>query len=174
MANSAIRKLPYHFSLHTGVAFIGKYLQRVQVNAPIGREFPVRYGVANTEALKSDLALPYLDKSAMGLNTGASSPTLRQAMDVHAVSWFEPALQMRRLFLGSPIYADLDDPPRNAGKRRRIKTVMQERMFKAARGVRHAGRWVLGLGESDRGFAVFERHQGQPRGQLRTGQLCTR
>ena len=41
---------------------------------------------------------------------------------------------------------------------RRIKTVMQELMFKAARMRHHAGRWVLGLGESDR---VFERHYGQ-------------
>jgi len=43
-------------------------------------------------------------------------------------------------------------------KRRRNKTVMQELMFKATRMIRHARRWVLGLGESDRGFAVFERH----------------
>jgi hypothetical protein len=52
-------------------------------------------------------------------------------------------------------------------KRRRIKTVMQELMFMAARMIRHAERWVLGLGESDRGFAVFERHYRQ----LSTGQL---
>ena len=48
---------------------------------------------------------------------------------------------------------------------------MQELMFKAARMIRHAGRWVLGLGESDRGFAVFERHYRQLSGQLSTGQL---
>ncbi|MBH2020810.1 MAG: helix-turn-helix domain-containing protein [Burkholderiales bacterium] len=32
---------------------------------------------------------------------------------------------------------------------------------KAARMIKHAGRWILGLGESDSGFAVFERHYGQ-------------
>ena len=42
-----------------------------------------------------------------------------------------------------------------------IKTVIQEMMFKAARLIRHAGRWVLGLGANDRGFAVFDRHYGQ-------------
>jgi hypothetical protein len=47
---------------------------------------------------------------------------------------------------------------RHTAKRRRIKTVMQELMFKAARMIRHAGRWFLGLGKSDSGFAVFERH----------------
>jgi hypothetical protein len=26
--------------------------------------------------------------------------------------------------------------------------------------IRHAGRWVLGLGANDRGFAVFDRHYG--------------
>jgi hypothetical protein len=38
---------------------------------------------------------------------------------------------------------------------------MHEMMFKAARMIKHAGRWILGLGESDSGFAVFERHYGQ-------------
>ena len=35
---------------------------------------------------------------------------------------------------------------------------MQEMIYKAARMMRHAGRWVLGLGANDSGFAVFERH----------------
>lgn len=56
-------------------------------------------------------------------------------------------------------------------KRRRIKTVMQELMLKAARIIRHARRWVLSLGERDRGFAVFERHYRPLSGQLSTGQL---
>lgn len=50
---------------------------------------------------------------------------------------------------------------RHAAKRRRIRTVMHEMMFKAARMIKHAGSWVLGLGESDSGFTVFERHYGQ-------------
>jgi hypothetical protein len=56
-------------------------------------------------------------------------------------------------------------PVRHAAKRRRIKTVMQEMMFKAARMIKHAERWIFGLRESDSGFAVFERHYGQ----LKTG-----
>jgi uncharacterized membrane protein len=56
-------------------------------------------------------------------------------------------------------------------KRRPIKTVMQELMLKAARIIRHARRWVLSLGERDRGFAVFERHYRQLSGQLRGAQL---
>ena len=52
-------------------------------------------------------------------------------------------------------------PVRRAAQRRRIRTVLQEMMFKAARMIRHAGRWVLGLGANDSGFAVFDRHYGQ-------------
>jgi hypothetical protein len=36
--------------------------------------------------------------------------------------------------------------------------VMHELMFKAARMVKHAPRWVLGLGANDAAFAVFQRH----------------
>ena len=36
-------------------------------------------------------------------------------------------------------------------------------MFKAARLIRHAGRWILGLGANDPGFAVFNRHYAQMR-----------
>ena len=60
--------------------------------------------------------------------------------------------------IGQNTLNEPDAPMRHVAKRRRIKTVMQELMFKAARMIRHAGRWVLGLGESDSGFAVFERH----------------
>jgi len=38
---------------------------------------------------------------------------------------------------------------------------MHEMMSKAARMIKHAGRWILGLGESDSGYTVFERHYGQ-------------
>jgi Mrp family chromosome partitioning ATPase len=37
---------------------------------------------------------------------------------------------------------------------------MQEMMYKAARMLKHAGRWVLGLGANDSGFDVFEQHYG--------------
>jgi hypothetical protein len=50
-----------------------------------------------------------------------------------------------------------DAPLRHAAKRRRMKTVMQELMFKAGRMIKHAGRWVLGLGANDSAHGVFER-----------------
>ncbi len=74
------------------------------------------------------------------------------------------AMNLLRL-IGQNTLHGPDAPVRRAAKRRRIKTVMQEMMFKAARMIKHAGRWILGLGESDSGFAVFERHHAQ----LRTG-----
>jgi len=52
-------------------------------------------------------------------------------------------------------------PVRHAAKRRRIRTVMQELMYKAGRMIKHAGRWVLGIGAHDSGFKVFDRLYGQ-------------
>ena len=46
---------------------------------------------------------------------------------------------------------------RHAVKRRRIKTVKREITFKAGRMIKHAGRWVLGLGANDSAHTVFER-----------------
>ena len=70
------------------------------------------------------------------------------------------ALNILRL-IGQNALTGKDAPIRHSAKRRRIKTVMQELMFKAARMIKHAGRWALGLGANDGGFAVFERHYGQ-------------
>jgi hypothetical protein len=72
------------------------------------------------------------------------------------------ALAMNLLrMIGQNTLNEPDSPVRHTAKRRRIRTVMHEMMFKAARMIKHAGRWILGLGESDSGFAVFERHYGQ-------------
>lgn len=46
MTEFLIKKLPYDLSSHAGLAFIGKYLKRVNVNALIDPKFPVRSGVA--------------------------------------------------------------------------------------------------------------------------------
>jgi len=70
------------------------------------------------------------------------------------------AMNLLRL-IGQNTLNDPDTPVRHTAQRRRIRTVMHEMMFKAARMIKHAGRWILGLGESDSGFAVFERHYGQ-------------
>jgi hypothetical protein len=119
MTDFIIKKLPYDLSSHAGLAFIGKYLKSVNVNSLIDPKFPVRSGVANSEILKSYLALLCMGKSdfdaiesfrdnaffkrALGLNVVPSSPTLRQRMDTHAASWFELAPQMNQLLLGSRI-----------------------------------------------------------------------
>ena len=106
-------------SSHAGLAFIGKYLKRVNVNALVDPLFPVRSGASNSDILKSYLALLCLGKSdfdaiesfrgnaffmrALGLGVVPSSPTLRQRMDTHAASWFDLAPQMNQLLLSSRI-----------------------------------------------------------------------
>ena len=72
------------------------------------------------------------------------------------------AMNLLRL-IGQHTLNEPDAPMRHSAKRRRIKTVLQEMMFKAARMIHHAGRWVLGLGANDSGYAVFERHYGHLR-----------
>jgi hypothetical protein len=72
------------------------------------------------------------------------------------------AMNLLRL-IGQYTLNHKDSPVRHKATRRRIKTVLQEMMYKAARMIHHAGRWVLGLGANDRGFAVFDRHYGQLR-----------
>ena len=67
------------------------------------------------------------------------------------------AMNLLRL-IGQHTLLGADAPIRHNAKRRRLKTVMQEVVYKAARMIRHAGQYVLGLGANDRSFAVFERH----------------
>ena len=67
------------------------------------------------------------------------------------------AMNLLRL-IGQHTLLGKDAPVRHAANRRRIRTVMQEMIYKAARLIRHAGRWTLGLGANDTGFAAFERH----------------
>jgi hypothetical protein len=66
------------------------------------------------------------------------------------------AMNILRL-IGQNALIGKDAPVRHKAKRRRMKTVMQEIMFKAGRMIKHAGRWVLGLGANDSAHTVFER-----------------
>ena len=66
------------------------------------------------------------------------------------------AMNILRL-IGQNALIGKDAPLRHAAKRRRMKTVMQEIMFKAGRMIKHGRRWVLGLGANDSAHAVFER-----------------
>ncbi|MDZ4190151.1 MAG: transposase, partial [Hydrogenophaga sp.] len=70
------------------------------------------------------------------------------------------AMNLLRL-VGQHTLHEPDAPVRHTAQRRRIRTVMQELMFKAARLISHARQWVLGLGANDTAFAVFERHWHQ-------------
>lgn len=63
MTDFLIKKQPYDVSSHVGLAFIGKYLRRINVNALIDPKFPVSSGIANSEVLKSYLALLCLGTS---------------------------------------------------------------------------------------------------------------
>ena len=50
-----------------------------------------------------------------------------------------------------------DAPVRHSAKRRRIKTVMQELIYRAGRLIEHGRRLILGLGANDRAATVFMR-----------------
>jgi Transposase DDE domain group 1 len=54
-----------------------------------------------------------------------------------------------------------DAPVRHEAKRRRIKTVMQELIYRAGRLIEHGRQMVLGLGANDRAAAVFIRLHAQ-------------
>ena len=45
MTDFIIKKLPYDLSSHAGLAFIDKYLKRVNVNCLIDPKFPEKHGV---------------------------------------------------------------------------------------------------------------------------------
>ena len=54
-----------------------------------------------------------------------------------------------------------DAPVRHPAKRRRIKTVIQELVYRAARPISHGRRLVLGLGANDRAARAFGRLHGE-------------
>jgi hypothetical protein len=54
-----------------------------------------------------------------------------------------------------------DAPVRHSARRRRIKTVIQELIYRAGRLIAHGRRIVLGLGANDRSAAAFERLHGE-------------
>ena len=70
------------------------------------------------------------------------------------------AMNLLRI-VGQHTLHESDSPLRKSALRRRIKTVMQEMMYKAARIISHARGWALGISGSDSGFAVFERAHGK-------------
>ena len=119
MTDFVIKQLPYDLSHQAGLALIGKYLKRINLNALVDRAFPVRSGVANSDIFKSYLGLLCLGKNdfdaiegqrkdafftrALGLRAVPSSPTLRQRMDSHAASWFDLVDNINAAVLGMKI-----------------------------------------------------------------------
>ena len=70
------------------------------------------------------------------------------------------AMNVLRL-LGQSGLLGPDAPVRHPAKRRRIKTVMQELIYRAGRLIEHGRQMVLGLGASDRAAGVFMRLHAQ-------------
>ena len=54
-----------------------------------------------------------------------------------------------------------DAPVRHSAKRRRIKTVIQELIYRAGRLIEHGRRLILGLGANDRAAKAFARVHGE-------------
>ena len=54
-----------------------------------------------------------------------------------------------------------DAPVRHPAKRRRLKTVMQELIYKAGRIIEHGRKIILGLGANDRAAKAFARLHGE-------------
>ena len=105
MSEFLVKQLTYDLSGQAGLALIGKYLKRINLNALVDPAFAVRAGIANSDILKSYLGLLCLGKNdfdaieaqrtdafftrALHLRAVPSSPTLRQRLDTHASDWFE-------------------------------------------------------------------------------------
>lgn len=70
------------------------------------------------------------------------------------------AMNMLRL-MGQRGLLEPDAPVRHEAKRRRIKTVMQELIYRAGRLIEHGRQLVLGLGTNDRSAVVFLRLHAQ-------------
>lgn len=66
------------------------------------------------------------------------------------------AMNILRL-MGQAGLLGTDAPVRHAAKRRRIKTVMQELIYRAGRLIEHGRRIILGLGANDRAAKAFQR-----------------
>ena len=108
MTDFIIKKLPYDLTSNAGLALVGQYLRRMDINARVDRPFPVGIGgIANSDILKSYLGLLVQGKNdfeaieafrgddffcrTLGIQRVPSCATLRQRMDTHAPAWYELA-----------------------------------------------------------------------------------
>ena len=71
-----------------------------------------------------------------------------------------PTMDILRLMGQAGLHGP-DAPVRHEAKRRRLKTVMQELVYRAGRLIEHGRRLILGLGANDRAAKAFTRLHGQ-------------
>jgi len=125
MINFSIKKLSYDLSSNAGLAFIGKYLQLINIASFVDKLFPVRSGTPNSDILKCFIALLTLGKTdfeaienfrgdtffkrALNLIRIPSSATLRQRLDAFASDWFELIPQLNQKLLSTRIGGKLID-----------------------------------------------------------------
>ena len=82
--------------------------------------------------------------------------------DTNYLVWELAALAMNILrLMGQNALLGPEAPVRHKAKRRRLKTVMQELIYRASRLIAHGRRVVLGLGANDRAATVFMRSYSQ-------------
>ena len=81
MTDFIIKKLPYDLSSNAGLALVGKYLKRININALVDPKFPIRGGVANSDILNCYLALLCLGKNDFDAVEAFA------AMSLHGVRW---------------------------------------------------------------------------------------
>ena len=119
MTDFIIRKLAFDFSSLAGLAFIGKYLKPSHLKSLLDNAFPIRAGIANSDVLKSYIALlrpgkndfdaivNFRDndffKRALDLRNVPSSPTLRQRFDFFAAQRFDLIPQINQRLLSQRI-----------------------------------------------------------------------
>ncbi len=116
MTDFVIKKLPYDLTSNAGLALVGQYFKRMNIEARVDRKFSVgNGGITNSNILKSYLGLLVQGKNdfdaiesfrgdaffkrSLGIQTVPSSPTLRQRMDNHAPSWFDLAEEFNTALL---------------------------------------------------------------------------
>lgn len=116
MTDFIIKKLPYDLTSNAGLALVGQYIKRLGISGRVDRKFPVGIGgIANSDIVKSYLGLLVQGKNdfdaieafrgddfykrSLGIGGVPSSPTMRQRMNTHAVSWFDLAGEFNEVLL---------------------------------------------------------------------------
>ena len=90
----------------------------------------------------------------------APNTTRLAGLEIGSTKLAALAMNILRL-MGQAGLLGSDAPVRHAAKRRRIKTVMQELIYRAGRLIAHGRRVILGLGANDRSAKAFQRLHGE-------------